>query len=62
MALLVEDNRLAEVIGETQVMFIDAQKQNGAMLIHLLKNGERFDLKKRKMISKAKSITQASAR
>jgi len=62
MALLVEDNRLAEVIGDTQVMFIDAQKQNGAMLIHLLKNGERFDLKKRKMISKAKSISQASAR
>ncbi len=58
MALLVEDNRLAEVIGDTQVMFIDAQKQNGAMLIHLLKNGERFDLKKRKRISKAKSTSQ----
>ncbi|MEJ7860442.1 MAG: cyanophycinase [Pyrinomonadaceae bacterium] len=57
MALLVEDNRLAEVIGDTQVVFIDAQKRNGAMLIHLLKNGERFDLKKRKMISKTKNAT-----
>ncbi len=58
MALLVEDNRRAEVVGETQVMFVDAHKRNGAMLIHLLKAGERFDLKKRKMISKAKSATQ----
>ena len=55
MALLVEDNRLAEVVGDTQIMFVDAHRRKGAMLIHLLKAGERFDLKKRKMISKAKS-------
>jgi len=62
MAVLVEDNRRAEVVGETQVMFVDAHNRKGAMLIHLLKAGEQFDLKKRKMISKAKSVTQASAR
>jgi cyanophycinase len=50
-ALLVEDNRRAEVVGETQVMFVDAHNRKGAMLIHLLKAGERFDLKKRKVIS-----------
>ncbi len=62
MALLVEDNRRAEVVGDTQIMFVDAHNRKGAMLIHLLKAGEQFDLKKRKMISKAKSVTQASAR
>ncbi|MDQ3713992.1 MAG: cyanophycinase [Acidobacteriota bacterium] len=55
MALLVEDNRRAEVVGETQIMFVDAHNRKGAMLVHLLKAGESFDLKKRKMISKAKS-------
>ena len=60
MALLVEDNRLAEVVGDTQIMFVDANKRKGAMLIHLLKAGERFDLKKRKMISKAKSASQTT--
>ncbi len=60
MALLVEDNRRAEVVGDTQIMFVDANKRKGAMLIHLLKAGERFDLKKRKMISKARSATQAT--
>ncbi|MBA2605725.1 MAG: cyanophycinase [Acidobacteria bacterium] len=57
MALLIEDNRLAEVVGDTQIMVVDADKRKGAMLVHLLKNGERFDLKKRKMISKAKIAT-----
>ena len=59
-ALLVEDNRRAEVVGDTQVMFVDAHNRKGAMLIHLLIAGERFDLKKRKMISKAKSASQAA--
>jgi cyanophycinase len=57
-AVLVEDNRRAEVVGITQVMFIDAHRRKGAMLIHLLKAGESFDLKKRKVISKTKVITQ----
>lgn len=56
-ALIVEDNARAEVVGDTQIMFVDANKRKGAMLIHLLKAGERFDLKKRKMISRAKSAT-----
>jgi len=60
MALLVEDNHRAEVVGDTQIMFVDANKRKGAMLIHLLRAGERFDLKKRKMISKAKSASQAA--
>lgn len=60
MALLVEDNRRAEVVGDTQIMFVDAHNRKGAMLIHLLKAGEQFDLKKRKMISKAKSASQAT--
>ena len=58
MAVLVEDNRRAEVVGETQVMFVDAHNRKGAMLIHLLKAGEQFDLKKRKMVSKARAVTQ----
>lgn len=61
-ALLIENNRRAEVVGETQVMFIDAHKRKGAMLIHLLKAGESFDLKKRKVISKAKSATQSNGK
>ena len=47
-AVLIEDNRRLEVAGATQVMFVDAKNRNGAMLIHLLKPGERFDLRKRK--------------
>jgi cyanophycinase len=57
MGLLVKDNRLAEVVGDTQIMFVDAHNRKGAMLIHLLKAGEQFDLKKRKMLSKVKSAT-----
>ncbi len=60
MALLVEDNRRAEVVGETQIMFVDAHNRKGAMLIHLLKAGESFDLKKRKVISKTRSASQAA--
>ncbi len=47
-ALLIENNRFAEVVGATQVMFIDAQKKKGAMIIYLLKAKEHFDLVKRK--------------
>jgi cyanophycinase len=61
-ALLVEDNRRAEIVGITQVMFIDAHQRKGAMLIHLLKAGESFDLKKRRTIFKVKGATQSGAR
>ena len=57
-AVLVEDNRRGEVVGITQVMFIDAHRRKGAMLIHLLKAGESFDLKKRRMISKVKGAAR----
>ena len=57
-ALLVENNRRAEVVGTSAVMFVDAHRRNGAMLIHLLKAGESFDLKKRKIIFKAIVVTQ----
>lgn len=58
-ALLVENNRRAEVVGETQVIFVDARNRKGAMLIHILKAGEKFDLKERKMISAAKAANGA---
>ncbi|MFZ1701934.1 MAG: cyanophycinase [Pyrinomonadaceae bacterium] len=51
MAVMIEDNRRLEVVGPTQVMFIDAKDRKGAMLVHILKAGERFDLKKRKPLS-----------
>ena len=57
-AVLVEDNRRGEVVGITQVMFIDAHRRKGAILIHLLKAGESFDLKKRRMISKVKGAAR----
>lgn len=47
-ALLVRDNRRAEVAGASGVMIVDAAGRNGALLVYLLKAGEKFDLKKRK--------------
>lgn len=47
MAVMIENNRNLEVVGPTQVMFIDAKGKNGAMLVNFLRAGERFDLKKR---------------
>jgi cyanophycinase len=47
-ALLVIDNRFGEIVGASQIMFVDAAGRRGAMLIHILRAGERFDLKKRK--------------
>lgn len=54
-ALLVENNRRAEVVGATQVMFVDGKAKNADFYIHLLKSGEVFDLVKRKTLSKAKA-------
>ncbi|MGB7069985.1 MAG: cyanophycinase [Pyrinomonadaceae bacterium] len=51
--LMVENNRIADVIGETQVMFVDAKDRNGALLIHLVKAGDSFDLQKRRPLAKA---------
>jgi cyanophycinase len=51
-ALLVKDNRFAEVVGATYVMFVDGKSKKATFVIYLLKAGERFDLVKRKVISK----------
>ncbi len=48
-AVLIEDNRRLEVVGKTHVMFVDGRESGGAMLVYLLKAGERFDLKNRKL-------------
>ena len=59
-ALLVENNRRAEVVGASAVMFVDAHRRKGAILIHILKAGESFDLKKRKIIFKTKKAVNAN--
>lgn len=51
-ALFVKDNRFAEVIGATYVMFVDGSSKKATFIINLLKAGEKFDLIKRKVISK----------
>ena len=52
MAVLIKNNRDLEVVGPTHVMFIDGKDRKGAMLVNFLKAGERFDIKKRKPISR----------
>jgi cyanophycinase len=47
-ALLVRDNRHAEVVGQTPVMVVDGREKRGALLVQLLRPGDRFDIKKRK--------------
>jgi cyanophycinase len=47
-ALLVEDNRYAEVAGRTPVMVVDGRKERGALVVELLSSGDAFDLEKRK--------------
>ena len=46
-ALLVRDNRHAEVVGQTPVMVVDG-RERGELRVQLLRPGERFDIKKRK--------------
>ena len=52
MALLVKDNRFAEVVGATYVMIVDGKSKKATFMINLLKAGDKFDLVKRKVISK----------
>lgn len=52
MAVMIENNRDLEAVGPTHVMFIDAKDRKGAMLVHFLKAGDRYDLKKRKPVGK----------
>lgn len=48
-ALVVYDNRVCEVVGESQVMIVDGAAKRGALLIYLVKAGESFDLKRRRL-------------
>lgn len=47
-ALLVTDNRYAEVAGRTPVMIVDGRKERGALVVDLLRGGDAYDLEKRK--------------
>lgn len=49
-ALLVKDNRFAEVAGPTPVMFVKTNNREATFLIHLLRAGGKYDLKKHKVI------------
>jgi cyanophycinase len=46
-ALLVVDNRFAEVVGAGRVTTVDARGRAGALVMYLLEPGRRFDLRKR---------------
>ena len=54
-AVLITDNRDLQVVGTTQVMFIDAKDRKGAMVVNVLKSDDWFDLKKRKRIERTKA-------
>jgi cyanophycinase len=54
-ALLVENNRLAEVAGDTQVMFVDGTHRDGALVIYVLASGEQFDLRNRKPVKRSRT-------
>ncbi len=49
-AVLVKDNRFAEVVGPTNAMFINANDERATFLIHFLGTGEKYDLLKRQVI------------
>jgi cyanophycinase len=49
-SVLIEDNRKLQVVGASQVMFIDVNDKNGSMFVNFLKAGEWFDLKRRKRL------------
>jgi cyanophycinase len=51
-ALLVVDNRVAEVVGAGFVTTVDAKARAGALVMHLLGPGRTFDLKKRAPLGK----------
>lgn len=54
MAVMIENNRNLEVVGPTQVMFIDGKDRKGSMIVDFLTAGELYDLKKRKRLAKIK--------
>ena len=51
-ALLVVDDRYGEVVGESHVMIVSAQKARaGTLALELLNPGHRYDLRKRRVVS-----------
>jgi cyanophycinase len=59
-ALLISDNRYGETVGASQVMVIDARAQKGALVVYLMKPGERIDLRRRLILEKAKGLKRAA--
>jgi len=49
-ALYIENNRTAEVLGESRVMIFEALKSRNEMKFLLMETGEKYDLQKRKRI------------
>src|SRR5262245_8537226 len=47
-AMLVRDNRHAEVVGQTPVMVVDGREERGSLVVQLLRPGDHYDIKKRK--------------
>ena len=54
-AVMITDNKNLEVYGKTHVMVIDAKDHKGAMIVNILKAGDRYDLKRRKPVSGSKA-------
>ncbi|MBP6001964.1 MAG: cyanophycinase [Pyrinomonadaceae bacterium] len=52
MAVLITDGRRLEIVGPTQVMFVDPKKVKGGMAVYFLKAGDVFDIRKRKTMAK----------
>jgi cyanophycinase len=50
-ALLVRDNRHAEVVGKGPVVMVDAKARKGALVVTFVWPGERFDLTKRERVA-----------
>lgn len=46
-ALLITDNRYAEVVGATQIMVVNSKKRDGILSVFLVPSGKTLDLKKR---------------
>ncbi len=50
-ALIVTDNRYAQVVGKSHVMMVDARDRAGALVLRVLEPGTRFDLRKRRIVA-----------
>ena len=49
-AVYVQDNYLAEVLGESQVLIFDTQGKEKELKVSFLKKGDKYNLKKKKVI------------